>query len=133
MLLQFTLLHSTHAKDRMMKIPAVLTLFTLVFVLAFCVSKNEVSAGKKRKQKDQPTIKKVYNVGDLPVWSPEKEFQPRLLMQLIRASVSPSDWETDHGNSTMACYGQNTSLVILTRSANHKKIAKLLESMRSSE
>ncbi|MCC9602843.1 general secretion pathway protein GspD [Stieleria sp. JC731] len=53
------------------------------------------------------------------------------LMQLIQTTVVPDTWEAMGGNSTMAPYQQNLSLIISTTSDVHDQIVDLIESLRS--
>ena len=53
------------------------------------------------------------------------------LMTLIETTVVPDTWEALGGNSTMAPYPQNLSLIISTTSDVHDQIVDLIESLRS--
>ncbi|WP_390621755.1 hypothetical protein [Roseiconus nitratireducens] len=53
------------------------------------------------------------------------------LMNLIETTVAPDTWEALGGNSTMAPYPQNLSLIISTTSDVHDQIVDLIESLRS--
>jgi general secretion pathway protein D len=53
------------------------------------------------------------------------------LMQLIETTIVPDTWEALGGNSTMAPYPQNLSLIISTTSDVHDQIVDLIESLRS--
>ncbi len=53
------------------------------------------------------------------------------LMNLIETTVVPDTWEALGGNSTMAPYPQNLSLIISTTSDVHDQIVDLIESLRS--
>ena len=53
------------------------------------------------------------------------------LMQLIQTTVVPDTWEALGGNSTMAPYPQNLSLIVSTTSDVHDQIVDLIESLRS--
>jgi general secretion pathway protein D len=53
------------------------------------------------------------------------------LMGLIETTVVPDTWEALGGNSTMAPYPQNLSLIISTTSDVHDQIVDLIESLRS--
>jgi general secretion pathway protein D len=52
------------------------------------------------------------------------------LMNLIQTTVVPDTWEALGGNSTMAEYPQNLSLIISTTSDVHDQIVDLIESLR---
>ncbi|MCD0461571.1 general secretion pathway protein GspD [Roseiconus lacunae] len=53
------------------------------------------------------------------------------LIQLIQTTVQPDTWEALGGNSTMAPYQQNLSLIVSTTSDVHDQIVDLIESLRS--
>ncbi|OYP32210.1 general secretion pathway protein GspD [Rhodopirellula sp. MGV] len=53
------------------------------------------------------------------------------LIQLIQTTVVPDTWEALGGNSTMAPYRQNLSLIVSTTSDVHDQIVDLIESLRS--
>ena len=95
-----------------MRVAALLSLVSLVLGLTFFETQRDIFAADNETSKDKAIQMRVYKVGDLPVWTSEKKYDPSVLMRLIQASVSPSDWETERGNSTMAPYPQNASLVI---------------------
>lgn len=53
------------------------------------------------------------------------------LMNLIQTTVEPDTWEALGGNSTMAPYQQNLSLIISTTSDVHDQIVDLIDSLRA--
>ena len=113
-----------------MRLSVALSLVTLLVGLTFCATQRDSLAAESEVQKGEPILTIAYKVADLPVWTAEKEYDPSVLMRLIQASVSPSEWEADRGDSRLAPYAKNNSLVISTRRENHDKITDLLESMR---
>lgn len=74
---------------------------------------------------------KTYRVEDLPVWNNDKTFNPSLLMQLIRLSVSPPEWKFFGGKSIMVPYAKTASLVISAPENSHDDILKLIKSLRA--
>ncbi len=116
-----------------MRLPAALSLVVLVSGLAVWATQRDAFAADREKQDINSIQTRVYKVSDLPVWTAEKHFDPSVLILLIQASVSPSDWKPARGDSRMAPYPQNASLVISTGPENHDKIVELLESMRPKE
>ncbi|MCA9140236.1 MAG: hypothetical protein KDB00_25875 [Planctomycetales bacterium] len=92
-----------------------------------------VQAEDKGEAKQPIVTTRVYKVGDLPVFTQTKDYAPEMLMALIQKTVSPKDWETKGGTSTIAPYPQNVSLIISTTPKNHDKIVKLLERFRDSK
>ena len=113
-----------------MRLPTVLPSVILVLGLTVFAIQRDSIASDSVAEKAKQTQTRVYEVSDLPVWTSEKEYDPSVLMRLIQASVTPSDWKPGSGDSTMAPYPQNASLVISTRLENHDKIVDLLVSMR---
>ena len=113
-----------------MKYSVLLSLVTLAIGLTVCGTQRAIWAADREAKTTKPIETRVYKVADLPVWTSEKKYDPAVLMRLIQASVSPSDWAPKRGESKMAPYPQNASLIISTRPENHDKIVDLLESMR---
>lgn len=107
----------------------------LVFVSVFTIvtERQNVTADEIKADSSAVVAVKVYRVHDLAVWTAEKKFEPSVIMRLIEATVSPSEWEAKGGSSTMAPYWPNASLVITTQIRNHDKIKALLKSMRPAE
>tara|TARA_R110002167_G_scaffold171084_1_gene369090 strand:+ start:179 stop:589 length:411 start_codon:yes stop_codon:yes gene_type:complete len=109
----------------------------LSLLLAFTIicsftSSNSVAVAEDGRNADANQIyPAVYRFYDLPVFTTEGKFYPKLMMQLVRAMTSPSDWEEGGGKSTYTSYPQNLCLVISTHRRNHDKITKLLNEIRS--
>ncbi|KAA5546943.1 hypothetical protein FYK55_00520 [Roseiconus nitratireducens] len=114
-----------------MRLPATLSSVILVFGLAVFATQRASLAADSGTEKAKTISTRVYLVSDFPVWTSDKKFDPSVLMRLIQASVTPSDWEGESGDSTMAPYPKNASLVISTSTQNHDRIVDLFESMRS--
>jgi hypothetical protein len=113
-----------------MRLSAVLSLAIFIFGLTFRATQQDSFATESKTKRGGPIVTETYKVADLPVWTSEKKYDPLILMRLIQASVSPSEWEAEGGNSTMVPYRAIESLVISTPQENHARIVKLLESMR---
>lgn len=113
-----------------MKLSALLSLVTLAIGLTVCGTQQDIWAAEKEAKTNRLIETRVYKVADLPVWTSEKKYDPAVLMRLIQASVAPSDWAPKRGESKMAPYPHNASLIISTRPGSHDKIVDLLESMR---
>lgn len=73
----------------------------------------------------------VYKLADLPLRDKDDHFDPVVLVHLIEATVSASDWERNGGASTMASYAPNSSLIVSTTAKNHAEIRKLIDSIRA--
>ncbi|TWU18404.1 hypothetical protein [Allorhodopirellula heiligendammensis] len=106
-----------------------LALLLTAALAAFCLLTPRVSAGGAAADRER-IHPRTYRVADLAVWSKDGQFQPKMMMSFIQASVEPKGWEAKGGQSTMAPYVQNASLVIATTAETHDKIAKFLEQYR---
>ena len=73
---------------------------------------------------------KTYRLEDLPVWSKDGSYNPKLMIMLIESSISPKSWEALGGPSSMAPYPQNASLVVSTTSDNHDALSDVLKQLR---
>ncbi|WP_442511518.1 hypothetical protein SH528x_003199 [Novipirellula sp. SH528] len=109
----------------------------LSLLLAFAIicsfaANNSVAVAEDSRNADANQIyPAVYRFYDLPVFTTDGKFYPKLMMQLVRAMTSPSDWEEGGGKSTYTSYPQNLCLIISTHRRNHDKITKLLDEIRS--
>ncbi|WP_372725234.1 hypothetical protein [Novipirellula sp.] len=107
------------------------TLLGFAIVCSFAAS-NSVAVAEDGRMADANQIyPAVYRFYDLPVFTTDGKFYPKLMMQLVRAMTSPSDWEEGGGKSTYTSYPQNLCIVISTHHRNHDKITKLLNEIRS--
>ncbi|MEM6469426.1 MAG: hypothetical protein AAF802_07630 [Planctomycetota bacterium] len=79
---------------------------------------------------DETIVPVQYKAEDLPVWNKKGEWDPVTLIELIQLASGPTNWESNGGNSTVAPYFQNKSLIISTTSKNHDAIVALLERLR---
>lgn len=105
----------------------------LVFATVFTSVSNEqiaVADDSKNDAKDE-ILTAVYRFHDLPVWTAESKFDPNVMMRLIRATTSPSDWKANGGDSTFVPYAENVAVIISTKRRNHDRIKDLLKTIRS--
>lgn len=83
-------------------------------------------------QDNRPSSVRVYRVADLAVWEPaangELQFAPDVLISLIRATTSPGTSQQE-----IRPFAKNASLVISQTDANHERVARLLDELRTAE
>jgi len=73
----------------------------------------------------------TYPAYDLPVYRLSQgaiKFDPTLLISHIKQEIDPKSW-TD-GDAEVAIFKNNLSLVITQTAENHKRLSKLLDSLR---
>lgn len=74
----------------------------------------------------------TYPLYDLPVYrlgkDPEDNFDPSILIALIRRSIAPESWQEAAADITI--YPQNLSMAVCQTDANHARLADLLKSIR---
>jgi hypothetical protein len=79
----------------------------------------------------EPVYAVTYAIADLPVWrsagSAMPQFDPALLVALIKKSVLPQSWQAD---VAISVYPQNLSLVVTQTEAGHQELTSFLESLR---
>ena len=92
----------------------------------------------------EPTfVTKVYPVPDLQVWKVRPQgvqFDADLLIAHVKATVDPQSWrgaacaspaDAAHADGAIQPFERNGSLVICQTEANHERIAKLFQQMRT--
>ncbi|WP_145176166.1 hypothetical protein [Rubripirellula lacrimiformis] len=101
-------------------------------IICSCAASDSVAVAQDGRNADvNQVFPAVYRFSDLPVFTADGQFYPKLMMRMIRAMTSPSDWEEGGGKSTYTSYPQNLCLVISTHRQNHDKITKMLNEIRS--
>ncbi len=105
------------------------SLLLAILLGAFCLLTPHVSAGGSGAS-DAHCHPRTYRIGDLPVWTKDGQFQPKVLLWHIQSTVSPKSWEASGGQSTMALYPPNGSVVISTTPDIHEQLHELLEKLR---
>ncbi len=92
-----------------------------------------IAAEQSTPRKVEPAYSMTYPAFDLPVFrpgNPRENFDPSLLIALMKEAVDPPSWKT--GDGAVTAFPDNLSLVITQTEANHAKIARLLDSARKS-
>jgi hypothetical protein len=92
-----------------------------------------IAAEQQPPRKIEPFYSITYPAFDLPVFrpgNPSENFDPSLLIALMKDAIDPPSWTT--GDGAVTVFPENLSLVITQTEANHAKIARLLNSARKS-
>lgn len=75
-------------------------------------------------------IRKVYRVGDLPVWAKDGQFRPTLLIHMITTTVTPEQWGSRPGSAAIAPYAPAAALVVTASPETHSGIKHLVDMNR---
>ena len=116
---------------RPLKFIGVVGVVVFCSLVAFQASFETTSAADNDAPKKGDQVLVVcYKTTGLPVYREDGTHDLDMLMTLIQTNVSPKTWEARGGDSTMAPYAQNLSIVVSTTRKNHDKIASLLKRFR---
>jgi hypothetical protein len=107
------------------------------------VNQAAYEASLLEKVQEPTFVTKVYPVPDLQVWKVRPQgvqFDADLLIAHVQATVDPQSWrgaacaspaDAAHADGAIQPFERNGSLVICQTEANHERIAKLFQQMRT--
>ncbi|MCA9110627.1 MAG: hypothetical protein KDA52_11800 [Planctomycetaceae bacterium] len=99
--------------------------------LAF-VPLNAAEEGRE----DEEFYTVVYSIGDLPVWSIDREgidkisFDPSMLMNLMTRSIDAESWAELGGKGMIGIHAKSEALVIRQTRGTHEKLQDFLSQLR---
>jgi hypothetical protein len=103
--------------------------------LLACILTVAIIGTASAARKEEPLKIVTFPIGDLAVYSETDsgvEFDARVLIAFIKASVSPESWEGNGGEAELMQFDKNKSLVVSQTEANHGRISELLKAFRES-
>lgn len=116
---------------------------TLFMSAVFLASVALSIANGGNQTDDSVRITKIYSVGELPVWSKDGNFEPAILMALLRQSLGPDSWNwtngeferlvSDDGKSSAVAVVANKGIVVSASRLHHSQVASLLEQLHRSK